>query len=61
MHISGAKFAEHSSNISKDILDWVFYDFRGTIDDVIVVSFAYYKNVNISKTKYVIEKNAILV
>ena len=35
MHISGAKFEEHCSNISGDILDSVFYCSSGTIYDVI--------------------------
>ena len=33
--ISGAKFEEHCSNISGDILNSVFYHFSGTICDVI--------------------------
>ena len=35
MHISSAKFKEHYSNISKDIVDWVLYCFSGTIYDLI--------------------------
>ena len=35
MYISGAKFEEHCSNISSDILDSVFYCSSGTIYDVI--------------------------
>ena len=35
MYISGAKFKEHDSNISRDILDSVFYCLSGTIYDVI--------------------------
>ena len=35
MYIFGAKFEEHSSNISRDIVDWVLYWFSGTIYDVI--------------------------
>ena len=35
MYVSGAKFEEHCSNISGDILDWVFYYFSGTTYDVI--------------------------
>ena len=34
MHISGAKFEEHCSNICRDIVDWVLYCFSGTIYDV---------------------------
>ena len=35
MYISGAKFEDHWSNISGDILNSVFYCFSGTIYDVI--------------------------
>ena len=35
MYFSGAKFEDHCSNISGDILDSVFYSFSGTIYDVI--------------------------
>ena len=35
MYISGAKFEEHCSNISGDILNSVFYRFSGTTYDVI--------------------------
>ena len=35
MYSSGAKFEDHSSNISGDILNSVFYRFSGTIYDVI--------------------------
>ena len=35
MHISGAKFKEYCSNISRDIVDWVLYRFSGTIYDAI--------------------------
>ena len=37
VYISGAKFEEHCSNISKDILDSVFYRSTGTIYDVITL------------------------
>ena len=37
MYISGAKFEEHCSNISRDILDSVFYYSTGTIYDVITL------------------------
>ena len=49
MHICGAKFEEHSSNISRDILDSVFYCSNGTTYDVI--TFLICINVNISITK----------
>ena len=35
MYSSGAKFEDHCSNISGDILNSVFYRFSGTIYDVI--------------------------
>ena len=35
MYITGAKFEDHCSNISGDILNSVFYHFSGTIYDVI--------------------------
>ena len=35
MYISGAKFEEHCSNISGDILNSVFYRFSGAVYDVI--------------------------
>ena len=35
MHISGAKFEEYCSDISRDIVDWVLHRFTGTIYDVI--------------------------
>ena len=35
MYITGAKFEDHCSNISGDILNSVFYRFSGTIHDVI--------------------------
>ena len=34
MYITGAKFEDHCSNISGDILNSVFYRFTGTIYDV---------------------------
>ena len=37
IYISGAKFEEHCSNISRDILDSVFYCSTGTIYDVITL------------------------
>ena len=35
MSVSGAKFEEHGSNISRDILDWVLYCVSRTTYDVI--------------------------
>ena len=37
MYISGAKFEERCSNISRDIRDSVFYCTTGTIHDVITL------------------------
>ena len=54
MYISGAKFKDHCSNISGDILHSVFYRFSGTIYDVII---SLPKNLNISKTKRDIPKS----
>ena len=38
MYISGAKFEDHCSNISGDILNSVFHRFSGTIYEVITLS-----------------------
>ena len=38
MYISGAKFEEHCSNISGDILDSVFYCLSEAIYDVITIN-----------------------
>ena len=35
MRISGAKFEEHSPDISRDIVNWVLHCFSGTIYDII--------------------------
>ena len=35
MYISGAKFEEHCSNTSGDILDWVLYSSGKTTYDII--------------------------
>ena len=57
MYISGAKFEDHCSNISGDILNSVFYRFSGTIQMTSALSsFALYKNVNICKTEKDIPK-----
>ena len=56
MYISGAKFEDHCSNISGDILISVFYRFSGTIYDVITFLICITKNANISKTKKGIPK-----
>ena len=53
MCTSGAKFEEYCSNISRDILDLVFYCFSGTIYDVItfLICINLFKNASISKMK----------
>ena len=57
MYISVAKFEDHCSNISGDILNSVFYRFSGMIYDVITSLICIiYKNLNISKTKKDIPK-----
>ena len=53
--ITGAKFEDHCSNISGDILNSVFYRFRGTTYDVIT-SLICIKNLNLSKTRKDIPK-----
>ena len=50
-HHTGAKFEEYCSNISRDILDSVFYCVSETIMTSLLSSIAKYKNVNISKMK----------
>ena len=60
MYISGAKFEEHCSKISGDILISVFYCFCGTIYDIMTLSFALYKNVNICETRKDIPKRKTL-
>ena len=52
--ISGAKFEEHCSNISRDIVDWVLYCFSGTIYDVITFVICI-----IQKRKYLYKKKDI--
>ena len=51
MYSSGAKFEDHCSNISGDILNSVFYRFSGTIYDAITFLICIIQNANISKTK----------
>jgi len=38
MYLAGVKFEEHCFNISRDILDSVFYCLSGTIYDVITIN-----------------------
>jgi len=53
MHIFGAKFEGHCSNISRDtcILDLVFYCSNGTTYDVITFLICIIQNVNFSRMK----------
>ena len=59
MYISGAKFEEQCFNISRDLLDSVFYCQSGTIYSMTssLSSFALYKNVNISPEQKKIFQN----
>ena len=52
MHISGAKFEEHCSNVCRDIVDWMLYWFGGTIYDVITFLICI-----IQKRKYLCNEN----
>ena len=63
MYITGAKFEDHCSNISGDILNSVFYRFSGTIYDVIASLICIIENLNISKNekKYFKKENTILL
>ena len=56
MYMTGAKFEDHCSNISGDILNSLFYRLSGTIYDVITSLIWIIKNLNISKTKKDIPK-----
>ena len=57
MYVSGAKFEEHCSNISGDILDWVLYCFNGATYGVIIFLICIIqKRINISKKKKDIPK-----
>ena len=63
IYITGAKFEDHCSHISGDILNSVFYRFRGTIYDVITSLICiiqkpeYLKN----EKRYSKKKNTILL
>ena len=63
MHISGAKFEEHCSNISKDIVDWVLYCFSGTTYDVItfLICIIQKRKYLYNEKRYSRKKNAILL
>ena len=55
MYSSGAKFKEHCSNISGDILDWVLYCFTETTYEVITFLIWI-----IQKRKYLSNKQALV-
>jgi len=57
MNITGVKFEEHCSYISRDILYLVFYNFSCTPYDVITLLICIIERVNISKTKKDIPKS----
>ena len=63
MHISGAKFEEHCSNISGDILNSVFYRFSGTIYDVItfLICIIQKRKYLCNEKRYSKKENAILL
>ena len=65
MHISGAKFEEHSvcSNISRDIVDRVLYCFSGTIYDIIAFLICIIQKLKYlyNGKRYSKKENAILV
>ena len=63
MHISGAKFEEHSFNISKDICGWVLYCFSGTIYDVItfLICIMQKRKYLYNEKRYSRKENAILL
>ena len=63
MYISGAKFEEHHSNISRDILDSVFYCFSGTIYDVItfLICIIQKREYLLNERRYSKKENAILI
>ena len=56
MYISGAKFKEHYSGISGDILDSVSNCLGGTVYGVVTFLICIIQNVNISRTKKDIQK-----
>ena len=57
MHICGAKFQDHCLNSFRVIVFLVFYHFLvANLMMLSLISFAYYKNVNISETKIDISK-----
>ena len=63
MYISGAKFEEHCSNISRDVIDWVLYYFSATIYDVItfLICIMQKRKYLHNEKRYSKKKNAILL
>ena len=63
IHISGAKFKEHCSNVSRDIVDWMLYWFIGTIYDVItfLISIIQKRKYLYNEKRYSKKENAILL
>ena len=63
MHISGAKFEEHCSNISGDIVDWVLYCFSGAIYDVttFLICIIQKRKYLYNEKRYSKKENAILL
>ena len=63
MYISGAKFEDHCSNISGDILNSVFCRFCGTIYDVITSLICIIEKCEylLNKTRDLETKNTILL
>ena len=63
MYISSAKFEEHCSNISRDILDSVFYSSSETIYDVItfLICIMQKRKYLLNEKRYSKKENAILL
>ena len=63
MHITGANFEEHCSNISRDIVNWVLYCFSGTIYDVITffICIIQKRKYLYNEKRYSKKENAILL
>ena len=63
MHICGAKFEEHCSDIPGDIVDWVLYCFSGTTYDVItfLICIIQKRKYLYNEKRYSRKKNAILL
>ena len=61
--VSGARFEEHCSNISRDILHSVFYCFSGMIYDVITfhICIIQKREYLLNKRRYSKKENAILL